>query len=72
VARTEEERVQLELEATKGKGISAAQAIATAKIQHSPIQNLPALQHFLSNKLHINVLVFGWDSPLTKFLHTWS
>jgi hypothetical protein len=71
-ARTEEERVQLELEATEGKGISAAQAIATAKIHHSPIKNPPALQDFLSNKLHINVLVFGRDSPLTKFLHTWS
>jgi hypothetical protein len=36
---TDEDRVQLELEATKGKGLSAAQAIATAKIHHSPIQN---------------------------------
>jgi hypothetical protein len=71
-ARTEEERVQLELEATEGKGISAALALATAKIHHAPIRNPPALQDFLSNKLHINVLVFGRDSPLTQFLHTWS
>jgi hypothetical protein len=70
--RTDEDRVQLELEATEGKGISAAQAIATAKIHHSPIRNPPALQDFLSNKLHINVLVFGRNSPLTTFLHTWS
>jgi hypothetical protein len=71
--RSEEERVQLELEATEGKGISAAQAIATAKIHHSPILNPPALQDFLSNKLHINVLVFGQNSPLTTtFVHTWS
>jgi hypothetical protein len=50
-----EERVQLELEATEGKGISAAQAVATAKIHHSPIRTTPDLQDFLSNKLHINV-----------------
>jgi metal-dependent HD superfamily phosphatase/phosphodiesterase len=37
VFRSEEERVHLELEVTKGKGISAAQAVATAKIHHSPI-----------------------------------
>jgi hypothetical protein len=70
--RSEEERVQLELEATEGKGISAAQAVATAKIHHSPIRNPPALQDFLSNKLHVNVLVFGRNSPLTTFIHTWS
>jgi hypothetical protein len=62
----------LELEATEGKGILATQVIATAKIHHLDFRNPPALQDFLSNKLHINVLVFGWDSPLTKFLHTWS
>jgi hypothetical protein len=71
-SQTEEERVQLELDATEGKGISAAQAVATAKIHHSPIRNTPALQDFLSNKLHINVLVFGRNSPLTTFLRTWS
>jgi hypothetical protein len=58
----EEGRVQLELEATEGKGISAAQAIATTKIHHTPILNPPALQDFLSNKLHVNVLVFGRHS----------
>lgn len=71
-ARTEEERVQLELEATEGKGISAAQAVATAKIHHSPIRNPPALQDFLVNKLHINVLVFGKASPLSRCLQLWS
>jgi hypothetical protein len=71
-SQTEEERVQLELDATEGKGISAAQAVATAKIHHSPIRNTPALQDFLSNKPHINVLVFGRNSPLTTFLRTWS
>jgi hypothetical protein len=71
-SRTDEDRVQLELEATEGKGISTAQASATAKIHHSPIRNPPALQDFLSNKLHVNVLVFGRNSPLTTFLHTWS
>jgi hypothetical protein len=71
-SNTEEGRVQLKLEATEGKGISAAQAVATAKIHHSPILNTPALQDFLSNKLHVNVLVFGRFSPLTTFLRTWS
>jgi hypothetical protein len=67
-SNTEEGRVQLELEATEGKGISAAQA----KIHHSPILNTPALQDFLSNKVHVNVLAFGQNSPLTTFLRTWS
>jgi hypothetical protein len=71
-SNTEEGRLQLELEATKGKGISTAQAVATAKIHHSPILNTPALQDFLSNKLHVNFLVFGKNPPLTTFLRTWS
>ena len=71
-SRTEEDRVKLELEATEGKWISAAQAIATANIHHSPICDPPALQDFLSNKLHINVLVFGRASPLTTYIKTWS
>jgi hypothetical protein len=71
-SNTEEGRIQLELEPTEGKGISAAQAVATAKIHHSPILNTPTLQDFLSNKLHVNVLAFGRNSPLTTFLRTWS
>jgi hypothetical protein len=71
-SHTEEERIQLELEATEGKGISAAQAVVTTKIHHSPIHTTSDLQDFLSNKLHINVLVFGRNSPLTTFLRTWS
>jgi metal-dependent HD superfamily phosphatase/phosphodiesterase len=42
-SQTEEERIQLELEASKGKGISAAQDVATTKIHHSPIRNTPRL-----------------------------
>jgi hypothetical protein len=72
-ARTKEEHIQLELEATGEAGSLAAQAITTTKIHHLPIHNPSAIQDFLSNKLHINVLVVvGQDSPLTKFLHTWS
>jgi hypothetical protein len=70
--RSDEERVQLELEATEGKGISAGQAQSTAKIHHSAIHNPPGLQDFLHNKLHINVLVFGRLSPLSTFIQTWS
>lgn len=70
--RSDEERVQLELEATEGKGISAGQAQSTAKIHHSAIHNPPSLQDFLHNKLHINVLVFGRLSPLSTFIQTWS
>jgi hypothetical protein len=43
-----------------------------AKIHHSPILNPPALQDFLSNKLQVNVLVFGRNSLLMTFVHTWS
>jgi hypothetical protein len=42
------------------------------RMHNSPIQNPPVLQDVLSNKLHINVLVFGQSLPLTMFLHTWS
>jgi hypothetical protein len=69
---SKDERVQLEVEATEGKGISAAQAIAAAKIHHSPIHNPPALQDFLSNKLYVSVLVFRRNSPLRTSTHTWS
>jgi hypothetical protein len=70
--RSEEERVQLVLEATVGKCIFTFLAVATAAINHSPILNPRALPDFLSNKLHVNVLVFVQNSPLTAFIHTWS
>jgi hypothetical protein len=70
--RSPEECVQLEVEATEGKGISTAQAVAMRKNHHSPMWSPPAIQDFLSNKLHVNVLVFGRNLPLTTFHHIWS
>jgi hypothetical protein len=66
VPGNDEECIQLALEAsgTCVKGISAAQASsATANIHHTPID-------FISNKLHINMLAFRKESPLTILLQT--
>ena len=70
--RAEEARTQQALEATEGKGISSAQADATAKITHTAITDLHNLQDFIHNKCYVNVLVFGDLSPLVTRLQGWS
>jgi hypothetical protein len=56
---SEEEHVQLGLEATKGKDISTSHAATNAKIHRSPICNPLVLQDFLSNKMHVNLCAWG-------------